>query len=262
MGTYYEDLVANDIVDMMKPLLDANGYKIRWGDGKLHAELMMAHETPWHHIKHDGTLDCHTWHAILFDVVYQRTGKKYVPIKCQECWKVVVRPKTLLGLFALEAIQKQLNRPSKCGIEVRETVHGLYGGYFYNHSRDEGLECYRVVRAAVDAEPLLGPDTKVLLKRACTEFEMKVGPSDEWEITDEQRHIEALIDRWVVQDPMVQEQPDYLVNRIHRRWIEFAFAAGDETYAHFTDGKPVHPDYVTYHHLAEESKDDKPKKKK
>ncbi|KPK37048.1 MAG: hypothetical protein AMJ69_12720, partial [Gammaproteobacteria bacterium SG8_47] len=122
-------------------------------------------------------------------------------------------------------------------------------------------ECYKTVRAAVDAEPLLGPDVPVILKRACTEFEHEVGPSDKWEVTDEQRHIEALVDRWVVQDPMVQDQPDYLINRVHRRWVEFAYAAGDGTYAHFTNGEPIYPAYVTYHHLAEEERP-APKKRK
>jgi hypothetical protein len=244
---YYAQCVSKDIIGLAKPLLERAGYKMRWGDGKFHADLSMTHETPWVHVKHDGTLDCHTWHALMFDVIFKVAGEKFVPAECQQCWKVVARPQTLLGLFAIGEIQTRMNRPSKHGIELRETVHGLYGAYWYNHSLEEGRECYRMVRQAVDAEPLLGPDTPVLLKRACTEYEMECGPSDEWEVTEQQKNIEDLVNNTFVRDPVAQPQPDHMIRRIHRRWIEFAYAAGDETYKHFTNGHPVHPPYVTYH---------------
>jgi len=258
---FYGQLVADDIIGMMQPLIEKAGYRCRYGDGKLFVDLSMATDTPWHHIKYDPALNCHTWHTLLFDVVFPQLGKKYVPIKCQQCWKVVVRPKTLLGLFALEAIQTALGHSSKCGIEVRPSVGGLYGGYFYNHSQQAGLECYKVVRAAVDAESLLGPDVTVLLKRACTEFEHACGPSDKWEITDEQRHVEVLVDRYVVQDINTSPQPEHSITRVHRRWIEWAYQNGDETYKNFTNGNPLYPPYVTYHHLADEEEKPAPKKK-
>lgn len=244
---YYSRCVSKDIIGLAKPLLERGGYNLRWGDGKFHADLSMTPETPWVHVKHDGTLDCHTWHAIMFDVIFKIAGEKYVPSPCQECWKIVARPQTLLGLFALGEIQVRMGRPAKHGIEMRETVHGLYGGYWYTKSLEEGRECYRAVREAVDAEPLLGPDTPVLLKRACTEYEMECGPSDKWEVTADQKRIEELVNNTFVRDPVAQQQPDHVINRVHRRWIEFAYAAGDPTYKHFTNGEPVHPPYVTYH---------------
>ena len=79
------------------------------------------------------------------DIAFKAAGKKWVPSKCMGCWKVVVRLKTLKQLFSLLQLQMRMGRPSKCGIEVRESVNGLYGGYFYNHSLEEGLECYSAV---------------------------------------------------------------------------------------------------------------------
>ncbi|KKL67647.1 hypothetical protein LCGC14_2132920, partial [marine sediment metagenome] len=52
-----------------------------------------------------------------------------------------------------------------------------------------------------------------------------------------------------VKDDVERSQPEHLVRHIHRKWIEFAYKNGDETYKHFTNGKPLYPAYRTYHHL-------------
>jgi len=245
--SFYDRLRAEDVVTWALPLLTRAGYRVRPGDGHFIVETSIHPDAPWHHVKHSDQLDCHLYHAVMFDVLFKNMEVKWVASDCQGCWKVVVRPKTLLGLFALDEIQKRLGRPSKCGIEVRETVHGLYGGYFYNLSLEAGRECYELVRKAVDEEPLLGPDVTVLLKRGCTEFEMECGPSNEWKVTPEQERAERLIKKTFVSDHNFTPQPDHVVTRVFRRWIEFAYAAGDETYKHFTNGEPLYPPYVTYH---------------
>jgi len=208
--SYYDQAKANDIITMVKPLLQQAGYRLRDGDGKIYADTFMAFDTPWHHVYHADGLDCHTWHKILFDTIFQRFGKKYAPSKCHGCWKVVVRPQNLKQLFALLNLQLRMGRPSKCGIEVRPTVNGLYGGYFYNHGIEAGLECYEAVRAEIDTDPLLGPDTPVILKRACTEFELYCGPSDEWVVNPEHAQIEQLVNKWFVRDIVQRSQPEMI----------------------------------------------------
>lgn len=251
--TYYDQAKANDIISLVRPLLQQAGYRLRDGDGKIYADTFMAWETPWHHVYHADGLDCHTWHKVMFDVIYQRLGKRYAPSKCHGCWKVVVRPHNLKQLFALLHLQMRMGRPSKCGIEVRPTVNGLYGGYFYNHGPEAGLECYEAVRAEVDNDPLLGPDVPVILKRACTEFELYCGPSDEWEVNQEQMGIENLVNKWFVRDIVQRSQPDHAIATVHRRWIEWAYQCGDQTYLEYTGDNPdaVYPRVVTYHHLAQ-----------
>ena len=249
--SYYEQAKANDIISLVRPLLEQGGYKLRDGDGKIYVETFMAFHTPWHHVHHADGLDCHTWHKIMFDVCFRQTGKKFAPSPCHGCWKVVVRLQTLKQLFALLSLQMRMGRPSKCGIEVRETVNGLYGGYFYNKSLEEGLECYSAVRQEIDADPQLGPDVSVILKRACTEFELLCGPSDEWKVTPEQEGMEALINRWFVRDINQRTQPPHALATVHRRWIEWAYQNGDQTYLEFTDGKPIYPKVISYHHITE-----------
>ena len=247
--SYYDEIGKTDIIAYMRPQLERGVFNLRDSDGKLFATANMAWNTPWHHIKH-AFLDCQTWHRVIFDFIASQLETPFVPSKCQNCWKVVVRPGTLEQLFALERLQKQLDVPCKCGIEIRNTVHGLYGGYFYNYSFPEGLERYKQVREEVNQEPLLGPDIPVFLKRACTEFEHLCGDSKFWGITPKQRELEAMVDRYVVSDDMQRRQPDHLVRHVHRKWIEYAFANGDATYKIYTDGKPLYPAYRTYHHLA------------
>ena len=253
--SYYDEISKTDIISYMKGGLERGGWHLRDVDGKLEATSHMANESPWHHVKH-AFLDCQTWHRILFDVIFANMENPCVPSKCQNCWKVVVRPQTLKQLFALESVQKALDVPCKCGIEIRLTVHGLYGGYFYNYSFMEGLERYRQVRDAVDRHPDLGKDIPVFLKRACTEFEHLVGDSKYWTVSDRQLELEQMVDRYIVKDDLNRSQPEHLVKHIHRKWIEFAFAYGDPTYAEYTDGKPLFPKYRTYHHLADATQEE------
>ena len=246
--SYYKEVVSQDIITKLRYLLVNAGYYLRDEDGKIHADLKMGWETPWHHVRHANNLDCNLWHKVMFDL----GGKRWVPSQCQNCFKVVARPKDLRGLFALLELQKKMDVPSKCGIEVRPTVHGNYGGYFYNWGLEMGLRKYKQVRDAVDKAEYLGPDTTVLLKRGCTEFEHALGDSTKWEVTPEQMEWEALVNEWVVQDVVYRKQADHGLAYVHRKWIEHAYSIGDPTYADFTDGIPLHPPYVTYQNLYDE----------
>ncbi len=252
-GGYYQQVCENEVITYLRPLLAGGGYKLRDVDGKcVVRDPSIGWETPWHHIVHDEFLDCQRWHSIMFDLFSRvMPGKKFVPSSCQQCWKVVVRPQNLLGLFALMEMQLKMKRPSKCGIEVRPYVHGLYGGYFYNHTLEQGLECFSAVRDEVDKTKHLGPNIAVILKRACTEYENTCGPSDEWEVTDKQIHIESLVNKWCIRESTMREQPEHALLYVHKKWIEWAYANNDGTYLNFTNGKPLYKPYVTYQHLVD-----------
>jgi len=252
-GSYYQSVSDDDIISKFRPALQAGGFKVRAEDGKICVTSpALAWDTPWDHVVHGAFLDCQRWHTVLFDL-FSRTlppGQSFVPSGCQQCWKVVVRPKTLIGLFALLDLQKHLDRPSKCGIEVRHYVNGLYGGYFYNHSLEEGLDCYKLVREKVDETPHLGKEVSVILKRACTEFEKKMGDSSKWTVSARQIHIETLVNKWFSSNDIVMEQPQHAKANVHKKWIEWAYQNGDNTYLAFTGDKPLYKPVKTYHHLA------------
>ena len=251
--SYYDDLKGRNIVRLLQPFLKTGVLDMRGSDGKFVANLKVAWDSPWAHTRNSYETNCFWWKDVLFHGIVERhvpKERQFVPIGCQNCFKVVVRPKTLEGLFTLERIQHRLDRPSKCGIETRSTVFGNYGGYFYNRGLQAGLECYNEVRQAVDEE--IGVDTKVILKRGCTEMELSVGRSDDWEIKPEQAAFEARFNTLILNDLPVFSQADHVKDEVRQKWIERAYDVGDETVLHYNGGEPLFPDYVTYHHLATE----------
>ena len=250
----YGQLVRSDLIDLMKRVVGQGGaYRIRASDGKLEASHGMGVDSPWHHVKHMRQFHCDIWHQLLFNDISPGCPARFIPSGCMRCFKVVVRPRTVEELFQLLELQKRLDLPSKCGIEPRETVHGLYGGYFYNDGLAAGLECYTQIRAEIDEH--IGSDVSVLLKRACTEFELAIGPSNEYKLYAWQIEIENLVDRWVAKDDTEWKQPELVLTHVHRRWIEWAYAHGDPTYAKFVEEPPDKP-CVTSEHLVGASKEE------
>lgn len=253
--SYYDKLKSEDLIEWARPLIERAGYRVRFGDGKLEPTTSMHHDSPWHHTCQSDELDCSMRMSIMWKVVFNGLDADWVPSECQECWKIVCRPPTLLGLFALEALQLRLGYSAKCGIEVRPWVCGNYGGYWYCKSKEEGRERYNELRKEIDEDPALGPDVPLLLKRGCTEYELKHGPSDKWEVKPAQLHVEEIVKRLIHSGTNFSPQAKHLVTRVHRRWIEHAYSVGDETYKYFTNGEPISPAYVTYHD--EPSREDK-----
>jgi len=256
----WEWLCARDVVEWLRPLWEGGGWHL-CEDGKLRINMKrLMLDTPWVHHAHNCDNNCGYWNQILFTTVGLRMprlfadGQVFVPAGCQDCWKVVVRPRTLLQLFALDDLQERLGRPAKCGIELRDTVPALYGGYFYHRSREEGEAGYDLIRKAVDEDPYLGPGVGAILKRGCTEMEHAAGPSDKWEVHDWQAVVEKLIDDFIVFEKIEAMLPEQVVWHTKRRWIEFAYANGDETYKRFSGGKALKPDYVTYHEVGKRSR--------
>jgi len=256
----YDHFKAYDAVKMLQPLIDEGSHYFRLEDGKAKVKLAtIPSNAPWLQSKGSPGLNCLLWHTILFDrvVPYLPAHKKFVPIGCQSCWKVVVKPRTLQQLFNLHEMQKKLDLPSKAGIELRKSVPGLYGGYFYNRSLEQGLACYDIVKSAllenrvlaplVDEVDEYGKTTRIILKRGCTELEHLLGDSSKWQITPEQEFIENLVKTYIVDENATIQQPEHFVWNIKRRWIEFAWEHGDPTYMLYTGGKPLYPPYVTYH---------------
>jgi hypothetical protein len=257
----------DNLVGRLLPLVGQGGWY--WNEqGKfVRHPVGPAVETPW--IYHNMTFQCVKWHEVFFE---HASGKKMVHSHCQQCYKVVIRPRTLEELVALENWQQTLlGVECKCGIELRDFVNRkhLYGGYFYNRGVEAGRMCYeQVKRWANDMhtyqdqffEVLHDEPMPVLLKLGCSEFERAIGPSDTYTITDEQRALEAALDDLMDFDPFAPEgkefpQPDVLKEYVRTCWLRWAHHHGDMTYLKFMpDGKPFSetpayytPPVATYH---------------
>ncbi len=253
-------MVKFDLIGKLKTLLNKGGYVLRPEDGKIVIAIpSKVYDGPWIYTRPDPDKNCALWHRVLFNLV------EVFPTKCLDCWKVVVRPKTVKQLIALLEVQETLYPGfCKCGIEVRKYVHGNYGGYFYNSSKEEGLESYRIVRALVDEHLSTGVD--VTLKRYCTEFELKFGPSNEIEATlergffinDEGKTVTVPtrdeIDIWegIVENAFdlhseQSPQPGIVKMHVVKGWFERAYEIGDKTCLEFSNGEAFFTKPITYH---------------
>lgn len=238
-GTPAGEWLGLDIVEKIEHALQGSGLFVNTS-GVFEWRSGMAVDTPWIHVKHADGKRCNLDHFLLFNYF------GFVPRRCMECWKTVVAPRTLRELFQLLDLQKKMGVPSKCGIEMRPYTDRFYGGYFYSNSLEEGRARYKEVRDAVDAE--ISPDVPVVLKRACTEFELCLGPSPFWHYGKEQERVETMVED-VVPAPLksTAEQPTFVKARVFRRWIQHAYTRMDHTYKDFTGGQPLYRETVKYH---------------
>lgn len=252
------------------------GYFRRPEDGRIDFKKKMLEDVPWLYVKGGRSQNCILWHKIMFNEIHAM-GK--VPIPCQNCWKVVIMPRNLVELLATWIMQEQMGRPSKCGTEGdRSNTDRLYGGYWYNNSLDEGLECYAAVKAQLerqqvyerelfgvslrccfgnqylpeDSEPL----PQLILKRGCTEMEQHCGPSDKWSYDQAQVEKEALTTDAFAADILGLRQGEYHVASILKTYIHKAFQWGDASYVLFTNGNRLFEPPVTYHDKDQEFLDD------
>jgi hypothetical protein len=224
-----------DIVTKLMPVLNLRGWIVR-ADGKIDLPVRkVAVESPWIHSHQDNYNECTLWHSVAFEHF------KFWPSYCMGCWKVVVAPPDLSGLFDLYEYQQGYGKPCKCGIEIRSTVNRLYGGYFYHRSKEEALEAYDKIRSD------LPRNFEIILKCGCSEFELELGPAEEWEVSSDQKVTEDLLQQWVVIPDNIFVQPLYLKAHIMMKWIHWAYEHGDNTYKLFTNMVPLTVPMKTYH---------------
>jgi len=253
----YWELRASDVFDWLEPVLTTGEYFCRRSDGRVQiSDVRESYTSPWHHIEYSMSADCPWLQALCLRVSPRTPIGQFVPRRCQSCWKIVIRPRTLVELFALEKVLIDLGLPSKCGIERRSYTPpkekgSRYGGYIYSTSSEEGLERLEKIRSILSEHELLN-GVESYLKRACTEFEMRFGDSSKWTVSDRQHEIENLIESLMVIDIPMSHTAKHIRDKVHMTWIEWACENGDKTYLEYTDGKPLYTPAVRYERKAEE----------
>lgn len=236
MFDYFEE-APRDIIGHLRPLFKQGACYIR-EDLKIGLKGTNTWNVSWIYTLFGEDRDC----IIPLQVLFPHYG--FIPSRCHRCWKVVVRPRTLKELFALYELQAWLKLPSKVGVEERPYIHSTYGGYFYSNTLEDGLACKTRVEKAIAAD--ISPDIPIILKRGCTEFEQKYPNPATWTITKEQEEVEADIAEWLVLETKKVDQSELVIRNVKRRWVELAYACGDETYRDFTGGRPLYPAIKTY----------------
>lgn len=217
-----------------------------------------AANSPWYFIRHGLNRDCLKWHDLYFDHF------QIIPAACMQCWKVVIYPNEDPGLQRVTDLFKMRDflilsqMPSKCGIDVRRFTPHRYAGFIYGDSVEQGLEHHKFVDEAIRDTI---PDAKVILKRACTEFEQKHPDSSKWLLTEQQLEIEHrledLFDRTTV--PSADSQGDFHQSQVLKTWIEYAHGIGDTSWrealineGYEDPGEHLFPSARTYHDMTAE----------
>ncbi len=237
----YWDQVNKDIITPLTEAFRVKDCFLR--RDKIYIPLTDSIASPWIHAKIRTDTNCNRYQMVYHGIY------GFIPNKCFSCWKVVQRPRNIDELFQICQYQKEMRVPAKCGIETRMHVPGNYGAYWYNATKEQGLDRLDIVRKDF-------PDIPAILKRGCTEFEMSHGPSDRWVqhshlVEFEQVLDEIFVEIWRHDTSSVREVTDiphpwFVANTIKRRWVEFAFEHGDQLYKLFTKGTPLMKPVITY----------------
>lgn len=239
----YHDLVTKFLAGLENRTYMLAGDGKIWATGEYEGHWPVGHDRPWHYINSRRDMNCDWFHDIS-----KMFG--FIPTRCLNCWKVVVRPRTLQELFKLQGLMVSMvdEDPEcycKCGIELRPWVFGNYGGYFYQTSKEAMQERYKQVRQLVTEK--IDPAVQVIPKRYCSEFERDFGPSDQYKRTDEDDHWEELIKEHCHMVQYPHTQPDLAIQRTIHEWFKHAWNVGDPTVLIYTEGKPLVRPVVAYY---------------
>ena len=243
-GQLLDELMADDIAEMLdvRGVFD-KGYYINPDTGKLERMAAISHDPPWIYTNPDPERYCMTY-MMMFNSL------KIIPKRCLDCWKVVVAPRSFHELMQLYELEVELSAEEpdaycKCGIEIRDYVPRHYGGYFYTNSQEAGMARYHQVRGLVDEK--ISKETSVILKRFCTEFELKFGRSDRVVRPAEADRLETTFWQNVTRSKEAALQPDWVKQHVMAKWMKFAWGRGDKTVTLYNGGVPLYTPSYTYH---------------
>lgn len=193
----------------------------------------------WMFVNYGPSLGCDFLFHFMFRQVYAETA---VPHGCRNCYKVKVAPRTLRELVAAWQIAQRIECRSKWGVDLNNPYsQHVYAGYFYVPGLEAARTLYKVVREAFAADAKLGPGLAVTIKRGCSEYEIAVGPSDQYAFTPEMAELEAHLKTRFRSQKAIEEPQNVLAG-----WIDTAYRIGDNTYLDFTKGRRRRAKTVIY----------------
>jgi len=244
----YEYLMERDLIFPIIDMLRAGDLVLR--DGKIHLGPGMNNpsaELEWMFGRMPPDRNCFLWHRIYLPAY------NLIPKECYGCWKVVARPKNLSQLMRIYDIQQKSKAFGKCGIEKRPfcTYKGWYAAFWYC-PLGGGLEKAKEVHKEIEdmLHRRVSLELPVILKRACTEMEETVGPTNLWRKTQEGLDLQERLDAFFDIKTLNIIQPPEFADHIRLLWIRYAFEHGDPTVAEFCEHYPESfhvRQTVTYH---------------
>jgi len=212
--------------------------------------------------------DCFTWHSIMFNCF-----ENFVPEFCKlRCYKVVVKARNFLDAMrfrnAVLAIPHTAGGltplQGKVGKDERDYTDGYFNGFIYCDGLEDAREKYTVVRELLDEHVEDGKNIPVIIKRTCTEFEQKHGPTDGafWQsMTKEELDFQHLLEDIYEGIKRSSVQPDWLQNKVITDMMRWANIIGDKSWMEYFGCEDILTmKAVTYHEVKEVVKKRKPAK--
>lgn len=262
----FPELHRWDLIGKIAPILHPNGhYIIDPEDGKIKVPkpfITTQWDAPWVHIRQDDYRFCKMYQDVFVRCL------NMIPKKCVNCWKVVFRPQHIADMFNMMRLMKRLVKKHrfacKLGCEQREWTSGIYGKmglwgcYWYNDSKEQGIFCWEKVKDAIAEDETLkhlledvddeGYPLRLVLKRGCTEFEVgSFGDSINWNYSEEAAEWERIVwDRFEAQD-FSREQSEDVQRHVMVTWFKHAHHAGDQSIRALNEGDMVWRSTRYYH---------------
>jgi hypothetical protein len=216
-----------------------SGRLIENSDGTLEHAVDPKQDVNWMYVSNGPPLGCRFLMNFMFDHAYAEAA---VPSGCSACYKVKVVLRSLRQMVAAWEIGKRIECRSKWGIDLDNPYsQNIYAGYFYTSGLDAARALFKMIREAFDADPKIGPEAAMAIKRGCSEYEAKLGPSDRYAFTPEMAELETYLN-----SRFSERKAEHYASMVVAHWIEIAFRIGDDTYLDFTGGKRLRRKTVAY----------------
>ena len=220
----------------------------------------MGFDSNWLFFGHNTALrDCFMWHTIMFNCF-----DSFVPEFCKlRCYKVVIKCRNFLdamnfrnaALAVPHTIGALVPLQGKVGKDERDYTDGYFNGFIYCDGLEDAHEKYAVVRQLLDEHVTDGKNINAIIKRTCTEFEQKHGPTDGefWQsMTQEELDFQHLLEDIFEGIKRSSTQSDWIQNKVISDMVRWANTLGDKSWMKYFGCEDILTmKAVTYHEVKE-----------
>jgi len=223
-----------NVIEKNLNLFDSGLLVMDNSEGKIKSKYAIDPKITYIMVKRSDNRKC----RLHFTIFFEQMG--LLPYRCLDCWKVVIRPRTLKETVELAEKIYDLGCPYKYGYDTREYTFGGYGIFIYNDSLEEAKDRYEKVLEL--GAP--GGD-RTWIQRGCTEMNHNFGSSSEWKLDEEDIKYQKWLEDTFYSEYSEPDQPEVVREFIFSRMVRWAYMIGDDTYKEFIE-EELYPEVVRY----------------
>lgn len=177
---------------------------------------------------------------LLHELAY---GEAFIPHGCEACFKVVIVPASLEQLIRVWEWVKRSPHTANVGIHP----NGAYAAYCYAVGLEEAHAIHRRLWEELGGLREFAEGLPAVIKRGCSRFEKRFGPSDHWRFDPALAQVEALLERLAERPRLTESKPfEGDQAELLRRWLSTAHQRPPRPPGR-AGSAVVEPYIVTYH---------------